>query len=468
MSPEHPWEVQVTDQPLVPDLHSGRPRVKRGWPAGTSWKMPMMKMCGHPDLAPPKTSRVLYIAYASPVPSKLGPARRHYHVLDQLARFYDVHFLCVGDGSEAEAFARHFGDRVHGFTFAPRSAGLRRRHARKLARTLLGRCDFLPPLEPALQQACASVTRRHRFDAIVLSSVLMRALPLPEHVPIVGDTHNVEFDVLRRTAAHADRVLLRQYARRQWPAMQREERRCGEAVDLVLATSVRDRRLFERELGLRRVAVVPNGVDLAEFAPSIQAPVPETILFSGLMSYFPNQQAVRWFLRDVFPRVLRRRPGVRLVVAGADPPGWLTALAGPNLEVTGRVPDIRPFVARAAVVVAPLMIGGGTRVKILEALAMARPMVSTSLGAEGLDLAHGTSALMADDPAGFSDAILAVLGDPRLADRLGSCGRRHVIERFDWNRIGDRTRTLLASTIGLRGRTQLVQRPALRAAVGES
>lgn len=320
-----------------------------------------MPIDGHADLAPPRTSRVLYIAYTSPVPARLGPARRHFHILDQLARFYDVHFLCIGDGIEAEAFARHFGDRVHGFTFVPRSAGLRRRHARKLAQTLLGRCDFLPALDPALREACVRVTSAHAFDALVLSSVLLRSLPLPVDVPMVGDTHNVEFDVLQRTAAHANRLLLRHYARRQWPATRREERRCGEAVDLVLATSVRDRHVFERELGLRHVAVVPNGVDLAEFAPSARAPEPDTMLFSGLMSYFPNQQAIRWFLRDVFPRVLRHRPGARLIVAGAAPPRWLTALAGPNLEVTGLVPDIRPFVARAAVAIAPLMIGGGTR-----------------------------------------------------------------------------------------------------------
>jgi polysaccharide biosynthesis protein PslH len=427
-----------------------------------------MQIRGHADLAPPGPSRVLYIAYASPVPARLGPARRHYHVLEQLTRFYDVHFLCVGDETEAAAFAGHFGDRVRGFTFVSRSAGRRRRHARKLTRTLLGRCDFLPALEPALQRACASVTGAHEFDAIVLSSVLLRSLPLPDDVPIVGDTHNVEFDVLRRTASHADRVLLRHYARRQWPATRREERRCGEAVDLVLATSARDRNVFERELGLQRVAVVPNGIDLTEFTPSTREPVPDTILFSGLMSYFPNQQAVRWFLRDVFPKVRQRRPAARLVVAGADPPRWLTALAGADVEVTGRVADIRPFVARAAVVVAPLLIGGGTRVKILEALAMARPMVSTSLGAEGLDLAHGTSALLADDAAGFADAILAVLADPQLAGRLASCGRSHVIDQFDWNRIGDGARTLLSSTLGLTGRAAPGHGASSRIAVAES
>ena len=427
-----------------------------------------MRTCGHVSVAPPRTSRVLYIAYASPVPSRLGPARRHFHVLEQLARFYDVHFLCVGDGHEAEAFGRHFGARVSGFTFVPRSAGLRRRHARKLALTLLGRCDFLPALEPALRQACTRVTATHAFDAIVLSSVLLRSLPLPERVPIVGDTHNVEFDVLRRTATHADRVLLRHYARRQWPAMRHEERRCGEAVDLVLATSARDRHVFERELGLRRVAVVPNGIDLAEFTPSAREAEPDTILFSGLMSYFPNQQAVRWFLRDVFPAVRRHRPGARLVVAGAEPPRWLTALAGPTIDVTGFVADIRPFVARAAVVVAPLLIGGGTRVKILEALAMARPVVSTSLGAEGLDLPHGTAALLADDAAAFADAVLAVLDDPRLAARLGANGRQHVAQHFDWERIGDGARTLLAASLGLHERAEAAGDPAWHGAVGAS
>ena len=427
-----------------------------------------MRIRGHAALAGSTPSRVLYIAYASPVPARLGPARRHYHVLEQLARFYDVHFLCVGDDSEAEAFASHFGGRVPAFTFVPRAAGRRRRHARKLARTLLGRCDFLPALEPALQQACGRVTRTHTFDAIVLSSVLLRSLPLPDGVPIVGDTHNVEFDVLRRTAAHADRALLRHYARRQWPATRREERRCGEAVDLLLATSARDRHVFERELGLPRVAVVPNGIDLTEFAPPAREPVPDTILFSGLMSYFPNQQAARWLLHEVFPRVLRQRPAACLVVAGADPPRWLTARAGSNVEVTGRVADIRPFLARAAVTVAPLQIGGGTRVKILEALAMARPMVSTALGAEGLDLQSGTTALLEDDPAGFADAILAVLGDGSLARRLGANGRQHVTEHFDWNRIGDGARTLLASSLGLRARAEAVAAPAWGLAAAES
>lgn len=412
-----------------------------------------MGMCAT-AVAAPAASRVLYIAYASPAPTRLGPARRHFHILQQLARFYDVHFLCIGDRTEAEACERQFGDCVPAFTFVPRSPGRRRRHARKVARTLLGRCDFLPALETGLQEACGQVTAAHRFDAIVLSSVLLGSLPLPAGVPLIADTHNVEFDVLRRTASDADHLLLRHYARRQWRATRREERRCGEGVDLLLATSRRDRDVFERELGLRHVAVVPNGIDLTEFVPPDDGPQPDTILFSGLMSYYPNQQAIRWFLDEVFPAVLRRRPGARLVVAGAAPPRWLSALAGPHVEVTGFVPDIRPHVARAAVVVAPLRIGGGTRVKILEALAMGRPVVSTTIGAEGLDLVHGSSVLFAEEPGAFAEAILAVLADAELARQLGARGRQHVVDHFDWDRIGEGAHTLLASRVGLAGRTQ--------------
>ena len=227
-----------------------------------------MRICGHVDVAPPGTSRVLYIAYASPVPSRLGPARRHYHVLEQLARFYDVHFLCVGDAARprpssatsAIGCAASPSCRVRP-AFAGATPGSWRGRC-------MGRCDFLPALEPALRQACAGVTAHTPSTPSCCRRCCCARCRCRTHVPIVGDTHNVEFDVLRRTAAHADRVLLRHYARRQWPATLREERRCGEAVDLLLATSARDRHVFERELGLRRVAVVPNGIDLAEFVPS--------------------------------------------------------------------------------------------------------------------------------------------------------------------------------------------------------
>ena len=261
-----------------------------------------------------------YIPYASPVPvpARSGPPPLTTSSTAR-ARSTTSTSCAIGDAAEAEAFARQFGDRVHGFTFVPRSAGLRRRHARKLARTMLGRCDFLPALEPALRAGVRARDRRARLrrHRAVVGAAAARCR-CRQDVPVVGDTHNVEFDVLRRTAAHANRLLLRHYARRQWPATRREERRCGEAVDLVLATSARDRAGFRAaNSGCGASPWCRTGSISPSSSPPADAPEPDTILFSGLMSYFPNQQAIRWFLHDVFPAVLRRRPGARLVVAGA-------------------------------------------------------------------------------------------------------------------------------------------------------
>jgi polysaccharide biosynthesis protein PslH len=397
-------------------------------------------------------SRILYVCYAAPAHARLGPARRHYHILEQLCRFYDVHLLSLGDASEAEIFARELGTGVDGYTFVPRRGGTARTFVRKAWRTLTGRCDFLPVHERALRRACAEITSTQSFDAVLLSILLLRRLPLPAGVPIVGDTHNAEFDVCRRMAALSDSVPHRQYAKRQWPAMRREEQWCGRHVDLVLATSSRDRQVFDTELGLTNVAVIPNGIDLAEFAAPATPPEPATIVFSGLMSYYPNQQAVRWFLEAILPLVRQELPHAKLVVAGAAPPRWLLEKAGNHLEVTGRVPDMRPYLARATVIVAPLLIGGGTRVKILEAAAMGKPVVSTTLGAEGLDLHDGESILLADRPEAFARHVISVLEDPLLARRIGTNGRSHVAEHFDWNRIGERVSRLLQARFGLTAR----------------
>jgi glycosyltransferase involved in cell wall biosynthesis len=408
-----------------------------------------------------KGCRILYICYASPAHTRLGPARRHYHVLDQLCRFYDVDLLSLGAPSDATVLAREFGGRIRGYAFAPRSGGAGRTFARKAWRTLTGRCDFLPAQEPALRRLCLEITSTQSFDAILLSNVLLRRLPLPAGVPIVGDTHNVEFDVLRRMAARSDSVPHRHYARRQWPAMRREEQWCGRNVDLVLATSSRDREMFETELGLKNVEVIPNGIDLAEFAASASPPQPATtVVFSGLMSYYPNQQAVRWFLDAIFPIVRQKLPRATFVVAGAAPPRWLRQIAGDHVEVTGRVADMRPYLGRAAVVVVPLLIGGGTRVKILEAAAMGKPVVSTTLGAEGLDLRHGESILLADEPAAFAARVIALLEDPQRAARIGRNAHRHAAERFDWNRIGEQVGRLLHARLQLAPRHDVRDLPA--------
>ncbi|MEP7001612.1 MAG: glycosyltransferase [bacterium] len=381
-------------------------------------------------------SRILYITSSSPVPAKLGPARRNYHILQQLCRYYDVAHLSLGSRSDEQMYAREFAERVVDHAFVAPRAGPRRKAAQRVWRTITGRCDFTPVLDEGLHAACSRLTAA-RFDAIVLSCVLLRGLPLPMHIPVVGDTHNVDFDVHRQTASNATTFTRRLYSQLQWRSTRRAERRCGGNVDLLLATSEHDRGVFQDQLHLRDVGLVPNGIDLREFQPTATAGEPGVILFTGLMSYYPNQQAVRWFLDSIFPTILRRHPGARFVVGGASPPSWLLARRSQHVEVTGAVPDMRPHLARASVVVVPLLIGGGTRVKILEASAMNRAVVSTSLGAQGLGMQHGKDIFTADDADSFADCVVRGLGDPAGAARIAHAAREHVRRHFDWDRIGD-------------------------------
>jgi polysaccharide biosynthesis protein PslH len=407
-------------------------------------------------IAPNRRPRILYISCASPVPAKLGPARRNSHVIDQLSRFYDVYVLSLGKKSDAEMFARDFGHRVKDSEFVSGHAWPYKKLIQKVWRTATARCDFLPVLDPGLRRACSRLVSTGSFEAIFLSSVLLRRLPLPEGISIIGDTHNVEFDLLHQISRLSDSFLLREYARWQWRSTRREEQRCGKNVDVPLATSEHDRQVFEQQLRIREVAVIPNGIDVMEFAPVGGARQPGMILFSGLMSYYPNQQAMVWFLNAIFPLILRKIPNATLVIVGAAPPGWLTARGkSSQVEVTGLVSDVRPYLARASVVIAPLLIGGGTRVKILEALAMAKPVVATSVGAEGLELLDRESVLIADDVGSFAEQVIRLLSDPDLAETIAANGRKYVLQHFDWNRIGERLSRVLQRRIGLAPREQL-------------
>ena len=398
-----------------------------------------------------RASRVLYISYTSPVPSKIGPSRRHYHILIQLLRFYDVQVLSIGRQTDSELFEKEFGNRVTQFNYAVSEQSTAFKYIRKAWLTLTCRCDFLPARNRKLRRLCKRVTASQRFDAIMLSGSLLNSLPLPRDVPIIADTHNVESDVLARTSMLAETLGRRIYSRFQAPSTFREERRCSLKADLLLATSDHDKTTFQRLMNVPDIAVIPNGVDAREFRPIGGIGEPGEILFTGLMSYYPNQQAIRWFLDEVFPKVRRAVPAARLTVAGADAPPWLLGRRSAAVVVSGAVPDMRPYFQRARVVIAPLKLGGGTRVKILEAQAMERPVVSTSLGAEGLKT-EGSSIILADDADSFAAQVIRLLCDAALALQLAIEGRQMVEKEYAWDRIGERLEAILSDRIGLRSR----------------
>jgi glycosyltransferase involved in cell wall biosynthesis len=249
-------------------------------------------------------------------------------------------------------------------------------------------------------------------------------------------THNVESEIWRRHVETAGTRVKRILLEQQWQRMLRFEKQAVRRFDLVLAVSETDRDTLQRLYGPLRgpVAVVPTGVDTAYFAPVPSAERPAHLVFTGSMDWLPNEDGVLFFAREILPRIRQRIPDVTVSIVGRDPtPAVVRLAAGRGIEVTGRVEDVRPYMAAGAVYVVPLRVGGGTRLKIFEAMSMGRPVVSTTVGAEGLPVRHGEHVLIADEPQAFADRVVQLLGDAAARHQLGQRARDLVVARYDWS-----------------------------------
>jgi glycosyltransferase involved in cell wall biosynthesis len=232
--------------------------------------------------------------------------------------------------------------------------------------------------------------------------------------------------------------------------MLRFEGRTLARFDRVLAVSEADRDMFERlyPSALRHPArVIPTGVDTSFFTAVPSAGDSRTLVFTGSMDWLPNEDAMTWFCRDILPDVRAREPNTSLVIVGRAPTPAVQRLAGDSgITVTGRVEDVRPYVNDSAVYVVPLRIGGGTRLKIFEAMAMGKAVVSTTVGAEGLPVTPGRDVLIADEPRQFADAIVALLRNVDLRRALERTARALVVERYDWSAVAGELEDALIRT----------------------
>jgi glycosyltransferase involved in cell wall biosynthesis len=392
--------------------------------------------------------RLVTVFHAPPYPPDLGPSRRHYHVLEQLAARHDVSVVSFGTDADRRLFDQHFGDRCEEAVFVPRTRS-RVANALEIGMLMAARRSHFGRLHrPRFQHALDRLLRQRTFDAVYLSTTMLGGYRFPPGVPLVGDTHNVEHDSLRRAAHEAHELWRRAYFARQAVFTAREERRYTTRCSVVCATSPRDRGLIELLAPDVPVHVVPNGIDLDRFAGLDRNPRPHTLLFTGLMSYYPNVHAVTRLLTRIFPRVLRQLPDARVKIVGASPSRAVRELAGGCVEVTGFVPDVRPYLSSAAAFVIPLAMGGGTRVKALEAMAAGVPVVSTTIGCEGLDVENGRSVLLADDDEQFAAAVVRVLTNRSLAEGLATAARE-TAKRYDWRLVGRQLDTAIHDAIAV-------------------
>jgi glycosyltransferase involved in cell wall biosynthesis len=237
--------------------------------------------------------------------------------------------------------------------------------------------------------------------------------------------------------------------------MLRFERQAFGRFELVLAVSNADRETFGRLYAgsaTRPVHVVQTGVDTTYFSPRWSADSDVTaprLVFTGSMDWLPNEDGMSYFVDEILPRIRAQVPGVTLSVVGRAPTPAVRRLAEQSgIEVTGRVEDVRPYVARGTAYVVPLRIGGGTRLKIFEAMSMGKAVVSTTVGAEGLPVTHGRDILIADDPQAFADAVIRLIREPRIRTRIESAARQLVVDHYDWSAVARDFEDALVSVCG--------------------
>jgi glycosyltransferase involved in cell wall biosynthesis len=294
---------------------------------------------------------------------------------------------------------------------------------------------------PALQRALDQVLRARRFDIVnlefsFLGHFELRQAPPGERLPaLVVDSHNIDYELVRQYARAGVSLARRLYAGANWRKLRREELGTYRDADGVYLCSAADeRRLLDQVPGVR-TAIIPNAADVEYYQPRPTDPRPDgrTVVFFGILSYVPNLDGVIHFVQNIWPRIADAHPDARLKIVGGRPPPSLLALAGPRVELTGFVPDLRPHLAAAAAVVVPLRLGGGTRLKIVEAMAMGKAIVSTTLGVEGIEAVPGRDLLVEDEPAAFADAVNRMLTHPDLAALIGQSARRLAVERYSWS-----------------------------------
>ena len=374
-------------------------------------------------------------------PVDKGGKIRTYHMLKELKRAHHVTYLTLDDGAsgaEARARAKEYCHElicVPHHTRAKFSAGF----YAELAANLASRLPYALKKYESAEMRREVAARAGACDVLVCD-FLTPAVNMPKQVPAatVLFQHNVEAMIWRRHYEVQRNPPKRAYLYDQWRKTVRFERAACQRFDYVVAVSRDDADTMRREYGIERVADVPTGVDTEFFRPQGQEPrAPHNLVFTGSMDWLPNEDAMQFFTREIMPRVRAVVPDVTLTVVGRNPFPSLVELSkrDRSVVVTGRVEDVRPYMERAAAYVVPIRVGGGTRLKIYEAMAMALPVVSTTIGAEGLPVRDGAELLVADTPEEFANAVVRVLTDDKLARTLGAQAAATVRARFGWDRV---------------------------------
>jgi len=387
--------------------------------------------------------KILWVKAGGLVPPDTGGKIRSYNILRELARHNSVTFFSfhAAHQNDAHPGLENTFERVVSVPLSLPVSKIRADMLDYVIRLL----SFQPYLitkycRSEVRHKLRALLQQETYDVIVCDFVSQACvIPWDSPIPKVLFTHNVEAVIWRRHYEVATNPVWKAISWWEWRKMEAAERRYLRLADRVLTVSETDRDAFATFLDPQKITVIPTGVDVEYFQPMPMEEVPDSLVFTGSMDWLPNEDAIIYFVESILPLIKQQHPRVSLEVVGRNPSRKLQSLVETETSVrlTGWVEDIRPFLARGSVCIVPLRIGGGTRLKIFEAMSMGKAVVSTSVGAEGLPVQTGENILLADASNDFASSVITLLRDSNQRRRLETAARILVHENYSWPKVAE-------------------------------
>lgn len=402
--------------------------------------------------------KILFVAPYAPVPPTFGGALRIYHLLKQAATRHDVSLIAYGGEKEHQLLREHFGNSLRQIFLLPYPWTDRFRRIGQLYAFCSNHSFFHHLIySEQMQLLIEAVIEREQFDLIQAEFAVMGAFNFTTDAIKILDAHNVEYDNFLRMSQRVGSLLRKIHYKREYQKFFREEISACRKYDALFVTSQRDKFILHNDAPAVPKFVVPNGVDTEYFAPAVSVREENTLVFTGMMGYVPNYDGMEYFLDAIFPHIVSQIPGTKIYIVGSKPPKHLIRRASGSIIVTDYVHDVRPFIDKAKVYVVPLRMGGGTRLKILEAMSMKIPIVTTTIGCEGIDVKDNETAFVRDEPIDFANAVVTLLKDKQTSLRLVNNSYEKVRTTYDWSIIGEKADYYYNRLVSNKGRATVGQ-----------
>lgn len=391
-----------------------------------------------------KRLKILFFSQRFPYPMDTGGKIRTGKLLEQLKNIFDITLVSNVESPKDDAYLDQVKKLCTEFHPVPwkETKKYTLRFYLKVIRSILSRYPFtvLNDYSKSLEAALIDRTSSEHFD-LLICDFLQPSLNFKRltGAPTLLFEHNIESVIPGRHYETARNPIAKVFWWLQWRKMQRYEKEACATFNVVVTVSDKDKKLLEREFSAKHVFTIPTGVDVEYFSPREESVEENSLVFTGSMDWLPNEDAVLFFARGILGKIKEQIPGVKLTVVGRCPSAGLIRKLQryPEIRITGSVEDVRPFVSSHALYIVPLRIGGGTRIKLYEAMAMGKAVVSTRIGAEGLPVADGEHVVLADSPTDFAEAVVSLLGNTEARRRIEKAARDFVQKNFSWERAAE-------------------------------